>query len=248
MNSPSTMNAVKKIDYGVDAPGVLRGFFISGLLTVGVGWWLRSVPTEWLRVNISPFLVTLGGWLFLSGVLMFLYVKYGKFIHRDRMLGRIQWRGDESVLDVGTGRGLLLVGAAKKLKTGRAIGIDVWSQIDMAANSEANTLANILAEGVQAQAAVQEGDARKMSFPESSFDIVLSNLCLHNISDAEGRRQACLEIARVLKPGGTALISDFMKTKEYVAAFREAGLSVERSLPYWIDTFPPLRIVTAKKH
>ena len=40
----------------------------------------------------------------------------------------IRWHltGDEKVLDVGCGRGLLLIGAAKRLKSGKATGIDVW--------------------------------------------------------------------------------------------------------------------------
>jgi cyclopropane fatty-acyl-phospholipid synthase-like methyltransferase len=31
----------------------------------------------------------------------------------------------EAVLDVGCGRGLMLVGAARRLKTGKAVGIDL---------------------------------------------------------------------------------------------------------------------------
>jgi cyclopropane fatty-acyl-phospholipid synthase-like methyltransferase len=34
-------------------------------------------------------------------------------------------RGDETVLDVGPGHGLLLIGAAKRLPRGRAMGIDL---------------------------------------------------------------------------------------------------------------------------
>ena len=45
---------------------------------------------------------------------MLVYSKWGKFRHRDRMLNMIAWRGDEHVLDVGTGRGLLIIGAAKR--------------------------------------------------------------------------------------------------------------------------------------
>ena len=55
------------------------------------------------------------------------------------------------------------------------------------------------------------------------------------------------EIARILKPGGTALISDFRHTKEYARALHQAGLTVTRSRPYLLDTFPPLRIVQAVK-
>jgi predicted nicotinamide N-methyase len=39
------------------------------------------------------------------------------------------------VLDVGTGRGLLLIAAAKKLSgSGRAVGIDIWKASDLSEN------------------------------------------------------------------------------------------------------------------
>jgi hypothetical protein len=40
------------------------------------------------------------------------YSKVGKLRMRDRVLELILWRGDEMVLDIGCGRGLLLIGAA----------------------------------------------------------------------------------------------------------------------------------------
>ena len=80
----------------------------------------------------------------------------------------------------------------------------------------------------------------------ASFDVVLSNLCIHNIPDQEGRAQACREIARVLKPGGTALISDFILTGFYEKVFAAAGLKTSRTgLNFF--TFPQLRVVKAQK-
>jgi arsenite methyltransferase len=38
-----------------------------------------------------------------QGLAMILYAKVGKFRHRDRMLARVTWTGNETVLDVGTG-------------------------------------------------------------------------------------------------------------------------------------------------
>src|SRR5207245_8352274 len=46
--------------------------------------------------------------------LMVLTSRWGKLKARDRLLSRHAWRGDEQVLDVGCGRGLLLLGAAKR--------------------------------------------------------------------------------------------------------------------------------------
>ena len=38
-----------------------------------------------------------------------------------------------------------------------------------------------------------------MSFPDATFDVILSNLCLHNIYDAPTRREALHQIVHELK-------------------------------------------------
>src|SRR5258706_2496951 len=210
---------MKKPDYGIDAPGVVRNLLVIGALLLGGRTFLpaplRSLQRAMLWTGIA---------LVVEGLLMLLYAKWGKFRHRDRMLAAVDWKGDERVLDVGTGRGLLLIGAAKKLPPGgRAVGIDVWSTKDLSGNAKERTEANAALEGVADSVELRSEDARKTSFPDASFDVVLSNLCLHNIPSAEGRAAARREIARVLAPGGVALVSDFMKTAEYVRTFREAG-------------------------
>jgi len=189
--------------------------------------------------------------LLVEGCLYLLYVKVGKFHHRERMLALHQWRGDEAVLDVGCGRGLLLAGAAKRLRalkgTGHATGIDIWSNTDMGGNSEAATLRNLEMEGVRAICSLVGVPAQEMPFEAASFDVVVSNLCLHNIYDQPARRQALEQIVRVLKPGGVAIISDFRKTGEYTGVFQAHGLAVEKNRGGFLTTFPPLTIVTARK-
>jgi ubiquinone/menaquinone biosynthesis C-methylase UbiE len=146
---------------------------------------------------------------------MLIYSLAGKFHHRDRILAKVPWAGTETVLDVGTGRGLLLIGAARHLTTGHATGIDIWSAEDLSGNVPEAVLTNIALEGVVDKTTVKSEDARRMSFPDGSFDVVLSNLCLHNIYERPGRSRAWHEIARVLKSGGMAVISDYKLMAEY---------------------------------
>jgi arsenite methyltransferase len=212
-----------------------------------IGWFVPWLVMGPARFRLRPMGMITGSVLFLEGILMTLYAKFGKFVHRDRMLSMISWRGDEAVLDVGTGRGLLMIGAAKKLATGRAVGIDIWSGKDLSGNAKENTLHNAEIEGVSGRVEVYDGDATALQFSESSFDVVLSNLCIHNIPSRKAREQACREILRVLKPGGIALISDFKNTGRYAKVFRSAGAQVERGGAAIWTTFPPLRIVRVQK-
>jgi len=226
---------------------VVFSFLIGGALLVIAGLAIFKLVSSnpWHRLGISAAIT--GAIFAIEGLLMLLYSKHGKFRHRERMLAMHAWKGDEHVLDVGTGRGLLLVGAARKLTSGRGVGIDIWSTKDLSGNAMEKTQQNLSLEGVQDKTELRSESACEMSFPVESFDVVLSNLCLHNIPDDVGRILACREIARVLKPGGVALVSDYKNTRQYARVLRERGLEVTRSgMKLWA-TFPPLRIVKARK-
>lgn len=236
----------QKPDYGIDAPGVIRNLLLIGLALIAVWYVWRFTGITYVRLD-RPWMLIWGALFLIEGLAMLAYSEFGKFRHRDRMLAKITWRGDEQVLDVGTGRGLLLIGAAHRLRSGKAVGIDIWSNEDLSANSMAATQQNAELEGVTDCVELKTASATRMNFDDDSFDVVVSNLCIHNIPDSVGRDEACREIARVLKPGGTALISDFKNTSSYARVFADAGLDVQTSGPYLLDTFPPLRIVTARK-
>jgi arsenite methyltransferase len=229
----------------------MRTFFLLGagcLLVAFLGpATLRVGPVDIdARSFILPAACLIG-----SGLLFLLYVKVGKFRHRDFILGMHTWRGDEQVLDVGCGRGLLLAGVAKRIAqlngTGHATGIDIWSNTDMAGNSAAATERNLKLEGILQLCTLVSKPAQEMSFPDASFDLVVSNLCLHNIYDRAARRRAVEQIARVLRPGGAAILSDFKLTREYAQQLRELGFSITRRRGDFITTFPPLTVIIARK-
>lgn len=234
-------------DYGIDAPGVIRNLLLIGLALLPFGWFVPQVRVGPVNFVIRPAAWGTGAVLIVEGVLMVLYSKWGKFRHRDRMLKMVDWKGDENVLDVGTGRGLLMIAAAKHLQSGKSVGIDIWSSKDLSGNTMEGTLRNAELEGVREKVEVQNGDATAMKFPDNSFDVILSNVCIHNIPGSAARAQACREVVRVLKPGGVALISDFIHTADYVKAFRAAGAAATRTGMDFLFTFPWLRIVEVKK-
>lgn len=244
--------AAEQADYGTDAPAVMRNLLLSGAVCLLLALFgPRRLQFGRVEVLLGWSLLWPAGFLLGGGLLFLLYVKVGKFRHRDFMLRMHAWSGDEQVLDVGCGRGLLLAGVAKQMELmggiGRAMGIDVWSTSDMGGNAEAATWRNLEIEGVAARCALITGPAQTMSFEDRSFDLVVSNLCLHNLYDKNQRLEAVRQIARVLRPGGEALLSDYKHTAEYAAELKRAGFMVEQKWGSWLTTFPPLRVVVARK-
>jgi ubiquinone/menaquinone biosynthesis C-methylase UbiE len=237
---------MKKPNYGIDAPEVIRNLIIFSVL----GFLL---PQFFPLIKIGPVNFDTRGFNLMGlgcGVMtvwMLLYSLYGKLKHRDRILNMINWKGTEMVLDIGTGRGLMAIGAAKKLTTGKSIGIDIWNMEDLTQNSMANTLDNVILEGVENKVEIKNENAINLSFADNSFDIIISNLCLHNIYNAGDRKKACNEIGRVLKKGGTAVISDFRHIKEYKNNFEQYGLHTELFPASYFTTFPPLPILKITK-
>lgn len=241
----------KRANYGIDAPAVLRNLSISGLGAVALGT-VAYLLRETLPLGLSRSLRNMGWWaggfLLLTALLMLLGSKVGKLRLRDKLVASLQWRGDEQVLDVGCGHGLMLIAAAKRLTTGKAIGVDIWQTEDQAGNSAAATMENARLEGVADRVELKDGDARRLPFADDSFDVVLSSWALHNIYNESERRTAIREIARVIKPGGRALIVDIKHTNEYALGLRENGVSdVERHGPSFLFVTPTHWLTATKK-
>ncbi len=235
----------EKTKYGLDAPGAVLLSLALGLVGWGVG---LALAFRGGAVAITGFVLVIVAVLPLSqAILMFHYAARGKYRLRDRMLARRQWSGFDQVLDVGTGRGLLLIGAAKRAISGRAVGIDIWSAADLLNNRPAKTQKNAEIERVSDRIELHNMDAQQMKFADARFDVVVSNLCLHNISTADGRNRACREIARVVKPGGDVLVADYKYWDSYLDAFAAAGLVPIDRMPERINFFPPLRLVHMRK-
>jgi SAM-dependent methyltransferase len=234
-----SIGATPRPDYGIDAPRVILNLGVLGTVLVLAGLGLRYERGHGWGWG----LVWWGSAWISTALLMLLYAKFGKFRQRDRILELASLGAGVSVLDVGCGRGLLAIGAARR--GARAIGVDIFQKEDLSGNTLERTLANVRAEKVEVD--VRHEDARALSFADGTIDRVVSNLCLHNIYDKAERQKALQQIARVLKPGGRAVISDYKLVDEYAAFFAQQGFTVEKHGPFLMDTFPPLRVVVAVK-
>ena len=219
---------MKYPQYGIDAPGLVRLFFITGTvsLTVVLVILFSATADRTLTIVISLLFGIAATYLLGMGCFMLYFSKVEKLKERDKLLDLVQWSGDELVLDVGCGRGLMLIGAAKRLnESGRAIGIDLWQQQDQANNSSAGTVANAKIEGVTAKIEVKTADMRQLPFPENYFDVVISNWTVHNLELESDRQKTLNEIVRVLKPNGKVVISDIINQAEYATYLGAHGMN-----------------------
>jgi arsenite methyltransferase len=159
--------------------------------------------------------------------------KAGKFEAWNRILDDLQLQGDETVLDMGCGRGAVLLATAKRLPRGRAVGVDLW-QADQTDNSPSATLANAELENVADRVELHSGDMTALPFGDNSFDAIVSSLAIHNVQGHAGRRHALQEAMRVLWPGGRLAIADLWETKQHAEHLRAEGWQqVERKSVGW---------------
>ncbi len=185
-------------DYGLDAPRIVRSMFSRGAWTLAftlVLYLVNHSEYPGPAARMCGALALIGLFFVAVGAVMVWSSRVAKLRLRDRMLDSLALRGDERVLDVGCGRGLLAIGAAKRLKNGKVTGIDIWNPFDLSGNSPDAAKANAKQEGVADKVRIEKGDARKLVYPDNHYDVAVSSLVLHNIPEREDRAHA--------RPGNT---------------------------------------------
>jgi len=237
----------RRAKYGIDAPGVFRthivlGFLLALIAAIGLS---GSTPNP-VPLSLSVGAASIAALLLFGAAVMLRSSLVSKKRVRDRLVAALALSGSERVLDAGCGLGLALIGCAKKLTTGKAVGIDLWAAKDLSNNNLEATRANAAAEGVADRIEVQTGDITRLPFSDESFDVVVSMTVIHNIPSPAARDRALRELVRVLKPGGHIAIFDLLHASRYTEVLRGAGMEVQ-ALGYDLLWFLPCHSLLARK-
>jgi ubiquinone/menaquinone biosynthesis C-methylase UbiE len=231
----------RKADYGIDAGFLLPLGAIVGVAIVVVAAMSGAVAP---LVGASVSLCFIGSGLHSS--------LRGKFLVWQELLDGLHLKGDERLLDLGCGRGAVLCAAARRLPRGLGVGVDIWSRTDQSGNSVAATRRNAEAEKVAGRVAPLTADMRALPFPADTFDLVVSNIAIHNIKGQVGRATAIDEAVRVLRPGGRLVVADLSFTRAYEGRLAQLGMASigRRSLGWrmwWGGPWRATYLVTATK-
>jgi arsenite methyltransferase len=234
-------SARRKGSYGLDAPYLLPIPVV--LIAINLVNAVAS-RTVWPLVPAALIAACMGCGLYAS--------RRGKFVVWDRLLDQLPWRGDERILDLGCGRGAVLLLAAQHLNTGRAAGVDLWRKGDQSGNAAEATQRNAVAEGVADRVELHTASMIHLPFENDSFDLDLSNVAIHNVKGDPARSKAIEEAVRVLRPGGQLMLADLMATKQYQAVLNRLGMADvgRRNLGWrlwWSGPWLPTHLVTATK-
>jgi arsenite methyltransferase len=208
-------------EYGVDgsvwgglALGAVGLACLAGATVAAVGG-ATVVAVAGVLLAVAP-LLTIASYLYTT--------RAGKFVVWARLLRDLDLGGRERILDMGCGRGMVLLMAARPLRAGHAVGVDLWRTSDQSGNSPLTTLRNAELEGVRDRVDVVTADMRTLPFDEDCFDVVLSSLAMHNIRGAAQREAAVDEAVRVLRPGGRLLIADIARGGDYAQRLQRLGI------------------------
>jgi ubiquinone/menaquinone biosynthesis C-methylase UbiE len=123
-----------------------------------------------------------------------------EYTFKRALIAQANLQNDQTILDIACGTGTLAVGIKKRFPEINIYAIDADAEIlEMAREKAARNNTEIT---------FQKTFSDDLSFPDNSFDRVLSTLFFHHLT-LENKLKTFREILRVLKPNGEFHMADF---------------------------------------
>lgn len=198
--------AVEKPDYGnwvsaklIYVPGAIFlllggvSFVLPVLAVIPVAFFLCSLYFAYARYRFSP--------------------RGGNIQARiqNLVLDYLGWDGEGKAIDIGCGNAPLTIRIAKKYPNAEVTGVDYWGGKWEYSKSVCETNAEI--EGVAERVVFQKASASALPFNDETFDVAISNLVFHEVSDVRDKRDVIKEALRVVRKGGRFVFQDLFLWK-----------------------------------
>lgn len=135
---------------------------------------------------------------------------------RKSLVAYTEPRAGDRVLDVATGTADVAVAFARDARAGGIAGVDLSPGMLEVAREKLARL------GLEGRVALRAGDALALPFDDGSFDVVTIAFGLRNLPDYA---LGVSEMARVLKPGGRAVVLEFLPPRGAALVAYRAYLS-----------------------
>jgi ubiquinone/menaquinone biosynthesis C-methylase UbiE len=145
---------------------------------------------------------------------------------REVVLSAARVAATDTVVDLGSGTGLLALAAAARAR--RVVAVDVSASMLDRLGQHAHDLGLT---GIE----LVHGDMRRLPLPDESVDAVVSCYAFHHLVD-DGKELAAAEAYRVLRPGGRFVVVDMMfqlslqrRDRRIIAS--KVGMLIRRGVP-----------------
>lgn len=232
------MENVQKPDYGnwVSFKRIRQTFILFLIFAAAAA--LLSIPEKTVLLIVLEVLCGLIAVFFLLMCWYFLrarnlFAPEGGDVQRkilSLVTDHISWNGKGKALDIGCGSGALAVMIAKKYSDAHVTGTDYWGGPWSYGKEQCEHNASL--EGVAERMNFVQASASKLPFEDGSYDLAVSNLVFHEVSDTKDKRLLVKEALRIVSPGGCFVFQDLFnveaiygKVDDLLALMKQWGAS-----------------------
>jgi ubiquinone/menaquinone biosynthesis C-methylase UbiE len=204
---------MEKPDYGNWVPQKISMWLLFASIVSYLITFLLNIQPIRGALKIAS-LLFLGFFIYLQYV-FWLLEKDDKGLQRqfwNLLIEQLNWDGDGTALDIGTGSGPIAILLARRYPSCSVKGIDYWGEPWSYSKQKCERNAEI--EGVSNRVTFERASAVDLPFSEGEFDAVLSNFVFHTIK-FQDRTQLIAEALRVLRVGGAYAFQDLFNDQFY---------------------------------